>query len=151
MTPSTPMPDTMKGREKPWTFQSAVRWLGKERIEKMLPEPFRLAVSDHSNGCQISIIATMPGHEAMTAWRSSEWYSHIYEFNERGKICGLNPEFSFAKETLDRFFDAVRAEHENSVEAKKIRDEQDVSRAASNRARDLSAYRAAISSNEGTQ
>jgi len=93
--------------EKSYTFIDAIRSLGQEKIASMLPTPLKLYVSDHSTGCQIRIEATIDG-QCLLVWQSSQWYSHIYNFNDEGKTMGLQPKFDFMKPMLDGFFEKCR-------------------------------------------
>jgi hypothetical protein len=81
---------------------------GKDLAKKLLPEPFELWYSDHSTGCQMTIIAHGNG-DPLIVWRGSIWHSSIYEFNDRGRLGGLQPDFEFAKDIIEKYFADVKA------------------------------------------
>lgn len=78
---------------------------GRERAERLLPAPFSLWYSSHDTGCQMTIVA-----KGMPVWCGSIWYNDIYQFNDRDKIAGLQPDFDFAREVIEQYFAAVEAE-----------------------------------------
>lgn len=85
---------------------------GRDLSTKLLPDPFRLWFSDHDTGIQMTIVLPMKGREPLTVWRGSIWHSHIYEFNDRGVIAGLQLDFEFARPVIDEYFDSVAREVE---------------------------------------
>jgi hypothetical protein len=95
-----------------WTDQKTVtqmlrdakRALGTEYLQSLLPEPFKLWVSDHDTGCQVTIDARTEGKPVLTAYRGSIWYSSCYEFNDDKKLLGVAPAFGFARDVLNDFF-----------------------------------------------
>jgi hypothetical protein len=117
---------------------------GRDLATQLLPAPFKLWYSDHSTGCQMTIVADVGGNP-VDVWRGSLWYSHIYYFNERGKIAGLQPDFAFAKDVIDKYF----ADLQSAVDAKrKARDERlatDAAEAQARKSADIEAIRHAIS------
>lgn len=82
---------------------------GRDLSTKLLPAPFSLWYSDHSTGCQMTIVAKVDTQD-VPVWRGSIWYSSNYEFNERGKISGLQPDFAFAKDVIDKYFADLQSE-----------------------------------------
>lgn len=80
-----------------------IRW-----IEAQLPEPFKVWMSNHDTGCQVTIMAEAEGYPRIAAWTGSIWYSSCYDFNDRGKTLGLNPEFEFAAPVIFGFFETVQ-------------------------------------------
>jgi hypothetical protein len=80
---------------------------GKELAFKLLPDAFRLWFSDHDTGCQMTIVTNDDQH--LLVWRGSVWYSDIYEFNDREKTAGLQPDFAFAGSAVTDYFAAVQA------------------------------------------
>lgn len=80
-----------------------LRRAGTELAESLLPSPFILWMGWHDTGHQPTIVAKANG-ETLYVWRGSEWFSSIYEFNDRGHRAGLQPDFDFAKDAIDKFF-----------------------------------------------
>lgn len=92
-------------------LRDAVRTSGitGEMIQALLPEPLHLSICSHSTGCQPTITAHRDGLPCLTVWEGSLWYSSCYEFNDRDKTLGLNPEFAAIEPKIEAFFDAVQA------------------------------------------
>ena len=90
---------------------------GEETATALLPEAFRLYYSCHSTGIQMRIVTA--ASPIQTVWQGSVWHSHIYEFNDRGDVPGLQPDFAFAADTINAYFDAVKSavEHERAKHA----------------------------------
>lgn len=80
-----------------------LRKAGTELAESLLPAPFILWMGWHDTGHQPTIVAKANG-ETLYVWRGSEWFSSIYELNDQGHRAGLQPDFGFAKEAIDKFF-----------------------------------------------
>jgi hypothetical protein len=85
---------------------------GRTQAEELLPAPFKLWFGSHDTGCQMTIVCKQDGH-TFTVWSGSIWYHDRYEFNDRDKIKGLNPEFEFARAVIDAYF----ADIQNAVNA----------------------------------
>ncbi len=82
---------------------------GRHLSEVLLPEPFSLWYSDHSTGCQMTIVARRD-HDHLPVWKGSIWYSSTYEFNDRDDVAGLQPDFAFAKPVIEKYFADLEAE-----------------------------------------
>lgn len=112
---------------------------GRDRATRLLPPPYQLWYSDHDTGCQMTIVA-----KDMPVWCGSIWYSHIYEFNDHKKIAGLQPDFAFAKDAIEKYFSDVEADLSLAL---KKRDEQKAAEAANAEAKkraDLAEIRSQI-------
>lgn len=92
-----------------------LRRAGRALAEEMLPPPFILWMGWHDTGHQPTIVAKANG-ETLYVWRGSEWFSSIYEFNDRGHKGGLQPDFEFARAAIEKFWADLAA----SVEARGI-------------------------------
>ena len=86
-------------------------WLGRDKFNSRLPRPFNGYCNNHSTGCQAAIYASEEGLPAIEVWRDSVWYSHIYDFNERGKVRGIQPGCDWAAPVLEKFFSEVAIEY----------------------------------------
>jgi hypothetical protein len=104
-----------------YSFKNAIRLLGIEKVRSMLPRPLQLIFSDHSTGCQIEIEAKSEGVYPMLIWRSSEWYSDRYKFNDHGLTMGLQPNANFAKDVINKFFSNVRIEFDKHMATRQQR------------------------------
>ena len=94
---------------------------GRDVATKLLPEPFSIWHEDHSTGIQMTIVTK--AQPAQIVWRGSIWHSSIYEFNDHGHIPGLQPEFEFAREAIDKYFRDLRdAVEKRAAEYKAIQD-----------------------------
>lgn len=111
---------------------------GQDLCMKHLPVPFKLWYSDHSTGCQMTIVADVAG-EQVPVWRGSIWYSPTYYFNERGKIAGLQPDFAFAKDAIEKYFADLQADVDARTRA---RDERRAAEAAAAQERKASGIEA---------
>jgi len=99
---------------------------GRDLATELLPAPFKLWYSDHSTGCQMTIVALVD-KEWLPVWRGSIWYSSIYHFNEMGKIAGLQPDFAFARDVIEKYFSDLQSAVDARVRA---RDERKAAEAA---------------------
>ena len=77
---------------------------GRALAERLLPKPFDLYFSDHSTGRQMRIQA-----KGLTVWQGSVWHSPGYEFNDKGHHPGLQPDFEFARDAIEKYFADVQA------------------------------------------
>jgi len=80
---------------------------GRNLAAELLPKAFALWFSSHDTGCQMKIVTAIEGKPQLTVWQGSIWYSHCFEFNDRDDIPGLQPQFGFARETIDRYFKSL--------------------------------------------
>lgn len=76
---------------------------GEALSESLLPPPFKLRFSNHDTGRQMTIYA-----DGLNVWVGSVWHSGRYEFNDDGKIGGIQPGFEFARPVIDKFFASLR-------------------------------------------
>jgi hypothetical protein len=74
----------------------------------------------------MTIVADVDG-EKEPVWRGSIWYSSIYNFNERGKIPGLQPDFAFASDVIEKYFTDLQSVVDARLQA---RDERMAKQAA---------------------
>ena len=81
---------------------------GEKIAKELLPEPFQLWFSSHDTGCQMTIVVKTEDRKFLTVWQGSIWYRSNYEFNDRAKIPGLQPDFAFAEPVITKYFDEVR-------------------------------------------
>jgi hypothetical protein len=91
---------------------AAIR-LGRDRVRALLPQHMAISISAHDTGCQIWIrLCDKPESATVAdicAWAGSIWYSSAYEFNDRGRLLGFNPETDFAMGPIEEFFRQVEA------------------------------------------
>lgn len=120
-----------------------MQYAGRDLATKLLPAPFKLWYSDHSTGCQMTIVADVGG-EAVPVWRGSIWYSSIYHFNERGKISGLQPDFSFAKDVIEKYFADLQSEVDARQQARDDRLAKEAAAAEERKAAGIDAVRRAV-------
>lgn len=76
-------------------------------LEGLLAPPLHLYLSAHDTGTQARIELRAPGHKTITVWEGSVWNSSRYEFNDKDKVLGLNPEVPFAHAKVEAFFAQV--------------------------------------------
>jgi hypothetical protein len=94
--------------QKDLSWPALLKWAGQDWVRKNLPPPFTAWVQPHSTGYQASIHAKEDGLPDIEVWRHSEWYSHIYEFNEQGRTRGWQQNCEWAKPAIEKFFDGLR-------------------------------------------
>ena len=99
-------------------WMDLARWMGQHEFATALPVPFTGHVNDHDTGCQASIYASMDGMPVIEVWKDSKWHSPIYEFNESGKVRGIQPGCEWALPSLEAFFASVAIEHAEDVRRK---------------------------------
>jgi hypothetical protein len=116
---------------------------GKDLATELLPAPFKLWYSDHSTGCQMTIVADVD-KELVPVWRGSIWYSSIYNFNERGKISGLQPDFAFAKDVIDKYFADLQIAVDVRRRARDERRAKEAAEAEERKAAGIDAVRRAV-------
>lgn len=97
--------------------------LGRDTpLEGLLAPPLHLYLNAHDTGMQARIELRAPGHKTITVWEGSVWYSSRYEFNDRDKVLGLNPEADFAHAKVEAFFAEVeRRLADKAAEAEKAK------------------------------
>lgn len=93
---------------KALSWAELLKWFGQDDVRRQLPKPFTAWVQPHSTGYQATIRAEADGLPSIEVWRHSEWYSSIYDFNERGRIRGWQPDCDWAKPALEQFFSGLR-------------------------------------------
>lgn len=76
-------------------------------LHDLLPSPFKLTVGAHDTGCQPFIWACAEGLPQVLVWQGSIWYSWSYEFNDRNKVLGYQPDCEWAEPILEKFFSDV--------------------------------------------
>lgn len=95
--------------------------LGTDAIASIAPPSMTVHVGAHSTGCQPRIVLKADDLPAIDVWRGSIWYSSIYDFNDRGKVFGIQPGLEWAKPQIDAFFDTLAAMvSENKVKVEEI-------------------------------
>lgn len=79
-------------------------------VHELLPAPLELRRSEDDAGCHhMEIVAVVAGSEPMAVWR--DWHSPRYEKNyDVGKVSGLQPDFAFAGDAIEKFFSDLQAE-----------------------------------------
>jgi hypothetical protein len=77
-----------------------LKWAGIDRLNEVLPPVLYVRVSDHSTGFQVDISAKAEGHPSVTVWRHSTWYHGRYEFNERERVRGIQPNAEWASKAI---------------------------------------------------
>lgn len=91
-------------------LRRAKRVLGLAAMREMLPPHFGLSVVDHDTGCQCSLYLTAKDLPPAYVWDGSVWYASCYEFNDEGKVLGVQQGFEFAIPEIEAFFQRVGAE-----------------------------------------
>jgi hypothetical protein len=102
---------------EPITTLQLLRWAGERRLREILPSPLNAYVSDNSTGCQITIFAKDADGPTIDVWRESVWHDPIYDFNELGKVRGLQPGCEWARDTLIKVFADLEAEYRKAKAA----------------------------------
>src|SRR5262249_35034118 len=97
---------------------------GEPLAVDLLPDAFRLYYSNHETGRQMRIVTA--AQPAQTVWQGAVWHHSRYEFNDRGHVPGLQPDFAFAQTTIDAYFARVSA----AVEARDYVDNEEAKRQA---------------------
>lgn len=86
-------------------------WAGDKKCAELLPAPFHGYANRHSTGCQAFIAAKDDHGPRVEVWRDSKWFSHIYEFNENGKVRGVQPGCEWARPVVDAFYATLKSMH----------------------------------------
>lgn len=89
-------------------IREANRLLGRDTLESLLPRPLHLSVCAHDTGCQPSIEARGERLAPLLIWQASVWNSSCYEFNDAGKVFGMQPDCEWAAPIIDRFLASVQ-------------------------------------------
>ena len=82
-------------------------------------------------------------------WRGSIWYSSIYEFNERDKISGLQPDFAFAKDVINKYFTDLQSEVDSRRKARDDRRAREAAEAQDRKTAGIEAIRRQVVSSPG--
>lgn len=104
-----------------------MRRVGRDVCLSILPKPFLLSFSDHDTGCQMALYTVSEKGQRIEAWKGSEWFSSIYEFNDAKDRPGVQPGFEWAAPLLVEYFaglqlladdaDARRAQRQTQQQA----------------------------------
>lgn len=76
----------------------------KGMLDEHTPENMKLELGSHSTAVHCSIYLTMGGSPDLLVWYKTNWVSPSYEFNERGKISGLQKGCEFVEPQLTQLF-----------------------------------------------
>lgn len=118
--------------------------VGKEKLQSLLPEPFKVTIGAHDTGCQCYVELQAPGRSPLTVWQGSIWYSSSYEFNDRNKILGINPEYLFAQDALVRFFETVQSLHSEELAERSMKDAEKSAKATEQHQNDVEFYKSLV-------
>lgn len=80
--------------------------INAKELNKLTPDGLYVSLRTHDTATHC-YISHKPSDdvEPLLVWYKTNWVSHNYEFNERGKTIGLQPGCEFIKDYLDEFFD----------------------------------------------
>jgi hypothetical protein len=65
----------------------------------------------------MTIVTAVPGKAPLPVWKGSIWHSSIYEFNDHNDVPGLQPDFSFARDAIEKYFSDVQSAVEKRAAA----------------------------------
>lgn len=111
-------------RELTTLLKDSINILGDTAVRNLLPEPFTLGGGNHDTGCQFHIDLWAKDTPTINVWTGSIWYHSRYDFNDRDKILGFDPEVSFAHDAVSKFFNDLRDAYEKGKIAKKEREQR---------------------------
>lgn len=80
---------------------------GTKNIKEIFPKYFKVKLDSHSTAKGCKIYLKLDGEKPLLVWYKTNWVSSSYEFNERGKINGFQPECDFVKGELNKLFYAL--------------------------------------------
>lgn len=92
---------------------------------------FSVHLNAHSTGIQCQIKMSKDDYPTIVVWNGSVWYGANYEFNDRGKTLGYNPEAVFAHGIIRGFFrraNELIAEKTTADEREKTRKQEEENR-----------------------
>lgn len=110
-------------------------------LEALTPENMKVEYSSHSTGEHLYIYLTLPEKPPLLVWYNTNWFHSCYEFNERDKVHGFQPECGFAVPVLSDFFKKVEAavqQRREEIERNKREREEQI---AAEKAAHLEAYK----------
>ncbi|MBK4737312.1 hypothetical protein [Noviherbaspirillum pedocola] len=81
------------------------------------------------------------GRDTLDVWYGSVWYSTEYEFNDRGRVLGINPDYLFAQDAVARFFETVQKLHAEKVTDEVVDGITEVAKAAIRRDSSVAHYK----------
>lgn len=90
-------------------------------LEKHTPKGVRVQYSSHSTGRHLHIFLELDGFKDLLVYYRTEWYSSSYQFNERGKIAGHQPDTDYAKPILNKMFSSIFSELQDIGRQNRIR------------------------------
>lgn len=121
-------------------LRDARRWLQKS-LHEYFPPPLCISVSDHDTGCQINVTLSRENMPAIMVWRGSVWYSSCYEFNDRNKQLGWNPETEFCHARVVAIFEKIREDAAAVVAGREADRVNETAKKACERRAALASYR----------
>lgn len=84
-------------------------------LKAITPEGMRIAIHSHDTAIHCRIYLTIPGEPELLVWYKTNWHAPAYEFNERGKVIGIQSGCEFARPLLDKLF----ADAKTALDARK--------------------------------
>jgi hypothetical protein len=98
----------------------------------ILPDGLKVDIRGHSTATECKIYLVGDGLTPLLVWYKTNWISSRYEFNENGKIIGLQPDCEFIRSVLKKFFNdalvlkqcRLQEKEDAIIEEQKALDEQ---------------------------
>lgn len=74
-------------------------------LKGITPDNIRVEIDSHSTAKHCHIYLLSKHQKPLLVWYKTNWVSSTYEFNEKNKTIGFQPECQFIREYLNSFFE----------------------------------------------
>lgn len=101
--------------------------LGEINRKHITPDNIEIVIHSHSTAVSCNIYLTHPDCPRLLIWYKTNWVSDNYEFNERNKTIGIQPQCGFCQDILNDLFDSaymLKEQIKSEKEATKNAEEQ---------------------------
>ena len=90
----------------------------RKDIDQFVKPPFSVEIDSHSTATHVKIFLIAEGKPPLNVWYRTNWSSPSYEFNDRGRVIGIQPGYEFVKEYLASIYESL-LRHEELLEKEK--------------------------------
>lgn len=87
-------------------------------LRKITPPELLVELNSHDTATHCRIFLNDEELGRLLVWYKTNWYNSVYEFNEKGKIQGIQPGCDFIKDKLNGFFDTVLSHRQEEARKK---------------------------------
>ena len=114
-------------------------------LNQLAPKGMIVKNTSHSTAYEIYIYLQLEDEKPLLIWRKTNWCSSSYEFNERGKVAGLQPNCEFTAPMLNKFFSDAEEYIKDQSAKRKLAEEEAEQALLAQQSAHIAKYAAAFS------